>query len=92
METCFAPLLAWVISWWQGTQLALALEATTLGQRVVVVAVRVVSRGCARPVAWVMLPAGATQAWRREGLRLWRRLRPAIPHGGTGIVLADRGW
>jgi hypothetical protein len=38
VETCFAPLLRWVVSWWQGTQLALALDATTLGQRFVVLA------------------------------------------------------
>jgi len=24
VETCFAPLLTWVVSWWQGRQLALA--------------------------------------------------------------------
>ncbi len=29
VETCFAPLLAWVLSWWEGTQLALAVDATT---------------------------------------------------------------
>jgi hypothetical protein len=29
VEQCFAPLLAWVLSWWKGTQLALAVEATT---------------------------------------------------------------
>jgi hypothetical protein len=22
VETCFAPLLAWVLKWWEGTQLA----------------------------------------------------------------------
>src|SRR5256714_12121281 len=33
VETCFVPLLAWVVSLWQGTQLALALDATTLGTR-----------------------------------------------------------
>jgi hypothetical protein len=91
VETCFAPLLAWVISWWQGTQLALALDATTLGQRFVVLAVSVVYRGCAITVAWVILPAGAKHPWRREWLRLLRWLRPAIPHGWTVIVLADRG-
>ena len=47
VETCFAPLLGWVVCWWQGTQLALALDATTLGQRFVVLAVSVVYRGCA---------------------------------------------
>src|SRR5215210_5554148 len=29
VEACFAPLLAWVLQEWQGTQLALALDATT---------------------------------------------------------------
>src|SRR2546425_5606553 len=91
VETCFAPLLGWVVSWWQGTQLALAMDATTLGQRFVVLAVRVVYRGCALPVAWVILPAGAKHAWRREWLRLLRRLQPAIPRGWTVLVLADRG-
>ncbi len=91
VETCFAPLLGWVVCWWQGTQLALAIDATTLGQRFVVLAVSVVDRGCAIPVAWVILPAGAKHAWRREWRRLLRLLRPAIPHGWTVIVLADRG-
>ena len=91
VEACFAPLLGWVISWWHGTQLALALDATTLGQRFVVLAISVVYRGCAIPVAWVILPAGAKHAWRREWLRWLRRLRPAIPVGWTVLVLADRG-
>jgi len=91
VETCFAPLLGWVVSGWQGTQLALALDATTLGTRFVVLAISVVYRGCAIPVAWVILPAGAKHAWRREWLRLLRLLRPAIPRGWTVIVLADRG-
>jgi hypothetical protein len=29
VETCFAPLLAWVLSWWEGNQRALAVDATT---------------------------------------------------------------
>ena len=57
VETCFAPLLAWVLRWWEGTQLALAVDATTLGQRFVVLVVSVVYRGCAVPVAWSVLPA-----------------------------------
>jgi hypothetical protein len=36
VESCFASLLAWVLSWWEGMQLALAVDATTLGQRFVV--------------------------------------------------------
>jgi Transposase DDE domain len=92
VETCFPVLLGWVVSWWHGTPLALAIDATTLGTRFVVLAVSVVYRGCAIPVAWVVLPANTKHAWRREWLRLLRRLRPAIPRGWTVIVLADRGW
>jgi hypothetical protein len=91
VETCFPVLLAWVVSWWQGTQLALAIDATVLGARFVVLAVSVVYRGCAIPVAWVVLPANTKHAWRREWLRLLRQLRPAIPRGWTVVVLADRG-
>jgi hypothetical protein len=29
VEACFAPFLAWVLSWWDGQQLALAVDATT---------------------------------------------------------------
>ena len=54
-------------------------------------AISVVSRGGAIPVAWTILPAHQPHAWRREWLRLLRHLRPAIPHGRTVIVLADRG-
>jgi hypothetical protein len=91
VETCFAPLLGWIVSWWQGTQLALALDATTLGTRFVVLAISVVYRGCAIPVAWVILPANQKHAWRGEWLRLLRRLWRGLPQGWTVIVLADRG-
>jgi hypothetical protein len=29
VETCLAPWWAWVLSWWDGTQRAVAVEATT---------------------------------------------------------------
>ena len=91
VEGCFAPLLGWVLGWWDGTQLALALDATTLGERFAVLAVSVVYRGCAIPVAWAVLPGNTPRAWRREWLRLLRLLGPAVPAGWTVIVLADRG-
>jgi hypothetical protein len=91
VETCVAPLRGWVVSGWQGTHLALAMDATTWGQRVVGLAVSVVYRGWAIPVAWGMLPAGAKQAGRRAWLRLFRRLHRAIPRPWTVIGLADRG-
>lgn len=29
VESCFAPLWAWVLRWWDGNQVAWAVEATT---------------------------------------------------------------
>ncbi|HVC32877.1 MAG TPA: endonuclease, partial [Chloroflexota bacterium] len=91
VETCFVPLLRWILSRWHGTQLALALDATTLGERFVVLAISVVYRGCAIPVAWTILAASEKRAWRREWLRMLRLLRPAVPPTWTVLALADRG-
>jgi hypothetical protein len=89
--SCFAPLLAWVLSWWEGQQLALAVDATTLGDRFVVLVVSVLYRGCAIPVAWTVLPATEPHAWRGEWLRLLRQVRTAVPRRFFVLVLADRG-
>src|SRR5882672_8976777 len=59
---CCVPLLTWVGDRWEGTPLALALDATTLGTRLTVLAIRVVSRGGAIPVAWTVLAATAKPA------------------------------
>jgi len=91
VTVCFAPLLAWVLRLWEGAQVTLALDATSLGDRFVVLTISVVYRGCAIPVAWKVLPAQEKRAWRWEWLRLIRLLRPAIPSDRTVIVLADRG-
>lgn len=91
VTTCFIPLLRWVVTLWASTQMALALAATSLGARFVVLTVSVVYRGCAIPVAWTVLPANQPGAWRREWLRLLRQIRPAILPAWTVIVLADRG-
>lgn len=85
------PLLGGVLRDWQGTQVALALDATTLSTRFTVLAIRVVSRGCAMPVAWTILPAHVPHAWRRHWLRLRRHLRPAVSREWTVRVWADRG-
>jgi hypothetical protein len=91
VTTCFLPLLAWVVTLWQGTQLALALDATTLGTRFTVLAISVVYRDCAIPGIWTVLPANTPHAWRREWLRMLRQVHRAVPRSWTVIVLADRG-
>lgn len=80
VSACCVPLLRWMLAGYRGTQLALALDATSLGERFVVLTLSVVYRGCAIPVAW-----------RPHWLRLLRQVQPAIPAGMTVMVLADRG-
>lgn len=91
LPTCQLALLRWIVRLWTGTELALALDATSLGDRFVVLVVSVVYRAGGIPVAWVVLPANTKGAWRAEWLRMLRLLRPAVPPDWTVIVLADRG-
>jgi len=93
VSTCFAPLLRWVLEWWSAEEcrLALALDATTLGQRFTVLVISILYRGCAIPVAWKVLPATKPGAWRPHWLALFEHLRGSIPADWTVIVLADRG-
>jgi hypothetical protein len=88
---CFAPLLGWVVELWQGTSLALALDATSLSDRFVVLSVSVVYRGCGIPVAWTILVGQQKTTWRHHWLRMLRQLRPGIPADWMVLVLADRG-
>ncbi|MGH9434151.1 MAG: transposase [Terriglobia bacterium] len=89
--SCFAPLLAWVLRDWVGDDLAIALDATTLGERFVVLAISVMYRSCAIPVAWVVLPAVAKGAWKPHWLGLLQRFKSVVPPRLRVIVLTDRG-
>jgi Transposase DDE domain len=91
VQPCFASLLVWVLKHWPIRQVALALDATTLGQRFTTLAISVVYKGCAVPVAWKILPATGKHAWKTEWLTLVRTLGRDFPPGWTVIVLTDRG-
>jgi Transposase DDE domain len=91
LRTCFPPLLRWVLAGWPSTQLALALDATTLGQRFTTLAISVLYKGCAVPIAWRILPALEKHPWKDEWLSLLKDLRRELPKGWTVIVLSDRG-
>jgi hypothetical protein len=91
VEGCFAPLLRWVLVWWRGDRLALAVDATLHGDRLAALVVSVLYRGGAIPVAWAILPANAPGPWLEPVLGLLGRLRPAVPSTLTVVVLADRG-
>jgi hypothetical protein len=90
---CFAALLRWVLSWWPADEprLVLAMDATTLGQRFTVLAVSVVYRGCAIPVAWQIVVACRKGAWRPHWVALFDHLQHSVPAHWTVLVLADRG-
>jgi Transposase DDE domain len=96
VESCFAPLVGWVVSWWgpaarRDRRLALALDATSLGTRLVVLALAVCYRSCAIPVAWVVVPANTKGAWRPHWERLLQQMQASVPADWTVLVLADRG-
>lgn len=89
---CFPLLLRWVISWWQGsTTLPLAIDAVSHQDRVVALAISVLYRGCAIPIAWHIVPAQAQGAWMPHILALVDHLSPAFPKGWQTLVLVDRG-
>jgi hypothetical protein len=89
----FAPLLRWVLAWWPPDEprLALALDATTLKLRFTVLALSVLYRGCAIPVAWVVLPGALPGSWQEHWEALLAHVQAAVPQEWTVLVLADRG-
>ena len=91
VEACFAPLLGWVLAWWTGEELPLAIDATSLRGRQVVLAISVLYRGSAIPVAWMVVPHHGKGAWLPHLERLLGLLAPAVPGGMTVLVLTDRG-
>jgi hypothetical protein len=93
VQTCFAPLLRWVIAWWHPDHkhLPVVLDASTLGQRFTILAICVVIRGCAIPVAWKVVEATKKGAWKPHWETLLQVLNGTVPADWTVIVLADRG-
>jgi DDE family transposase len=91
VTTCFAPLLAWTLKGWPSSRLALALDATSLGDRFTVLSISVVYRGSASPVAWKIVQANVRHSWKPEWITLLRSFQTLVPAGWTVIVMSDRG-
>jgi hypothetical protein len=90
VETCFAPLLAWVLRWWGDAPLPLVLDATLVRDRLAAVVLSVPYRGTALPVAWRIFPANATDPWGPPARRLLELVATAVPPEQLVVVLADR--
>jgi hypothetical protein len=91
VHTCFAPLLRWLLRDWPVPRLALALDASTLGERFVLLAVSVLYRRCALPVAWKILPAIAKGAWTPHWLEWLQAMRGVRPVNWLVVAMTDRG-
>lgn len=88
---CFTPLLRWILANWPCSRVALALDATTLGDRLTVLSISLVYRGTAIPVAWKILPGNTPHAWKPEWLALLRWFADQVDPSWTVIVMTDRG-
>jgi hypothetical protein len=91
VDASFVPLLRWVVRLWSSTQLALALDATSLRATFTLLTVSVVYRGSAIPVAWTVLRGHEPGSWQPHWERMLAQLQPAIPSTWVVLVLADRG-
>jgi hypothetical protein len=91
VSACFAPLLDWVLAWWTGDTVPLAIDATSLGKRWVVLSISVLYRGCAIPVAWHVMPGPGRGKWIPPVQAMLAQLASAVPATMTVLVLTDRG-
>lgn len=93
VASCFPALLRWVVALSDPScrQLALAMDASTLGQRFTILTISVVVRGCAIPVAWHIVEATRPGAWRPHWQDLFGHLRGCVPPAWCVVVTADRG-
>lgn len=91
VQTCFAPLLRWALSLLPDKRVVLAMDATYLGERFVILAISVVVGQTAIPVAWHVQLGNSKGAWTPLWDGLLDVLHPALPKAWTVYVLTDSG-
>jgi hypothetical protein len=93
VSSCFAPLMGWVISLLPRNieQIALALDATSISDKFVVLSLNILLAGCGIPIAWCVVKASAPGSWKPHWQKLLETLKGAIPRHFQVIVTADRG-
>lgn len=93
VTTCFGPLVTWLLSMWTSDEkrLALAMDASTLGDRFTILMISVVYKGCGIPVAWKIVEATKKGSWKPLWLKLFEHLEKVIPSNWFVVVSADRG-
>lgn len=95
VETCFAPLLRWLLTELADEQAVLALDPTYLGNRFIILSISFVYRGTAIPVAWHVQATHQAGDWHSIWIRLLDNLAPTLAayleQGHTVWMLTDRG-
>jgi len=92
VQVCFGDLLRGIVQGWEGEkELALALDASTLGKRFTVLTISVVYRGCGLPIAWRIIEAEQEGEWRPYWEGLLATLDGIVPQDWMVVVMADRG-
>jgi hypothetical protein len=84
-------LLRWIVAGWPHRQLVLALDPTNFQDRFHVLAISLLYRRCAVPVAWTVLRGGQPEAWEPHWERMLTQLAAQLGSGWQVLVLADRG-
>lgn len=92
VQAQFGGLLRFILGHWTDPKrLVLVLDVTYLRDRHTILAVSVVYRGCAIPVAWRVLPGEAAGEWHPLWVQLLSTLHPAVPPRCQVWVLGDAG-
>ena len=91
VTTCFGPLLQWILKDWPCPRLAVALDATSLCDRLVVLSISIVYRGTAIPVAWKALRGNVKHPWEPEWEALLQWFHGQVDSRWTVVALTDRG-
>lgn len=93
VSSCFEWLLRWVVALMPSETrcLTLAMDASTIKQRFSVLSIAVLYEGCAIPVAWKVVAAGAKGSWKEHWQTLFKQLHGVVPDDWQVMVCADRG-
>ena len=93
VKDCFGSLLSWVIDLFpeNNQELALAMDATNIGQNFTVLSINVLYRRCAIPVAWKVVSGKLKGSWKPHWQQLYQSLQGIVPKNYCVIVSADRG-
>lgn len=93
LTRCFRVLLACALRYLpRKAPIYLALDATTLKNRFVILTIALLYRNTALPIAWRVVPAYQKGSWNTHWCALLHALRGVIPAKRTVWGLTDRGW